>query len=380
MNFGELSSLADDHKTKSFVGTATLRNPSDQYADYGLIAFLGLAQRLLVRLLPITWEATMSHVGEGGQARIEQALGNIQANLAFKRFRHLEVNQFKEIAQEMVVLSHPMIRQHEHVVTLEGICWDFPREGDVRPVLVFEKSPLEDFAKFAGSELFRNLSIDERLNLCADIGVAVRDMHRNGTIPCLLMELADGFLEIIHGDLSPDNVLLFQGTSRITAKVADFGFATSLRGDDDLVHMPRKEPWLAPEHHDRYFSPKAAKAIDVYAFGMLCFWLLYEAGSTEPLQVPASFSLNSDQFVSFLQYNSKNNLLAMWKKDGGDKLVKLTKSLIQQDGRLDQNQKRNLVRVMAFTLAFDSSSRCIDLERVIGFLAPERFTMPSTCS
>jgi Protein tyrosine and serine/threonine kinase len=155
-----------------------------QFANYGFIAVLGLAQRLHIRFLPITWQTAIDPFGKGGQARIHQALVNIQTSFAFKRFKHSNQDLFGETVQEMIVLSHPVIREHEHIVTLEGICWDIPQDERVWPVLVFQKSHFGDLDKFARLEKFKSLSTEDKLSLCADVGIAIRDMHHNGSIFC----------------------------------------------------------------------------------------------------------------------------------------------------------------------------------------------------
>ena len=177
-------SLASNPSTKKFGSSAKPVHASEKYADYGFIALLGLAQRLHVRFLPITWQAPLGQIGKGGQAGINEALANAQISFAFKLFDRPQQHPFREIAQEMVVLSHPTVRQHEHIVTLEGICWDIPEDNQVWPVLVFEKSHLGDLHRFAGLESFKDLSIEDKLKLCANIGLAIRDMHGNGNMFC----------------------------------------------------------------------------------------------------------------------------------------------------------------------------------------------------
>ena len=177
-------SLASDPNTKKFGSSARPVYASEQYADYSFIAMLGLAQRLHVRFLPITWQAALGHMGKGGQAVINEASVNVQISFAFKLFDRPQEHPFREIIQEMVVLSHPVVQKHDHIVTLEGICWDIPEDDQVWPVLVFEKSHLGDLHRFARLERFKDLSIEDKLNLCADIGLAIRDMHRNGNVFC----------------------------------------------------------------------------------------------------------------------------------------------------------------------------------------------------
>lgn len=176
------SSLASDSQTKVFGPSARPVNASKRYADYSFIAVLGLAQRLHIPFLPITWQAPLGRMGKGGQAGINEALANIQISFAFKLFKRPQEHPFRDIVQEMVALSHRAVREHEHIVRLEGICWDIPEDDQVWPVLVFQKSHLGDLYSFARRERFKALSIEDKLNLCADVGIAIRDMHYNGSV------------------------------------------------------------------------------------------------------------------------------------------------------------------------------------------------------
>ena len=183
LNFsGGFSSLASDFNTKILSSSARPVHASEQYADYDFIALLGLVQRLHIGFLPIIWQAPLGQTGRGGQAGINEALANIQKSFAFKLFSRPQQYAFREVIQEIVALSHPVIRKHEYIVTLEGICWDIPKDDHVWPVLVFEKSHLGDLHSFAKRERFKNLSIEDKVNLCADIGIAIRDMHSNGIV------------------------------------------------------------------------------------------------------------------------------------------------------------------------------------------------------
>lgn len=179
-DFGCYSSLASDRHTKRFYSSASLEYVKDEYAGYSFIAVLGLAQRLHVDFLPITWDEDLRPIGRGGQARINQVMMNIQTSFAFKSFDHQRLEDpFREIVQEITVLAHPSIRQHPYINRLEGICWDITENDEVWPVLVFQKTHLSDLYDFATSERGIKLSAQDRLELCADIGVAIRDMHAN---------------------------------------------------------------------------------------------------------------------------------------------------------------------------------------------------------
>lgn len=130
------SSLSTDPHTTRFGASPRRVRPAKAYSDYGFIAVLALIQRLEIDLLPITWQAKL---GQGGQAEINQALVNLQTSFAFKQFKRVDQSDpFWEIVQEMVVLRHPVVRNHPHIIQLIGICWDIPRNDQVWPVLVFK--------------------------------------------------------------------------------------------------------------------------------------------------------------------------------------------------------------------------------------------------
>jgi hypothetical protein len=168
-----------------FDQSAAPLRPVADYFDYGLIAVLAMAQRLHIELLPITWQATLGTLGEGGQAGIKQALVDIKTSFAFKRF-HAPLNRgqdetsFQAVVSEIVALSHPIIREHPHIVRLEGLCWDIPDDNHVWPVLMFEKTEFGSLHQFASSGIGESLHVSQMLSLCFDIGLAIRDMHRNG--------------------------------------------------------------------------------------------------------------------------------------------------------------------------------------------------------
>src|ERR1700721_2658581 len=54
---------------------------------YDLVAFLGLAQRLEIDFLPITWQPKLDVIGKGDTAEIWQTLINVQISFAFKRIK-----------------------------------------------------------------------------------------------------------------------------------------------------------------------------------------------------------------------------------------------------------------------------------------------------
>lgn len=166
--------------------SATTASSTSLNADYGFISLLGLAQRLGVNFLPLTWQAARGALNSGGQAKIYELHVSFETSFAFKRFgldqrqKQKTLSEFiHQIVSELLVLTHEAIRDHPYIARLEGLCWDVRDDDDIRPVLVMEKSHFGDLYQFMRSGLGRDLCMSERLRLCVDIGIAVQDMHAN---------------------------------------------------------------------------------------------------------------------------------------------------------------------------------------------------------
>ena len=84
---------------------------------------------------------------------------------------------------------------------------------------------------------------------------------------------SDEDIGVVHGDIKPQNVLVFKDstTREITVKVTDFGYSTLTVGESGKVFLPKSRPWNAPEYHFGEFNVQEAKKADVYSFGLLVF-------------------------------------------------------------------------------------------------------------
>lgn len=151
---------------------------------YDFISFLGVAQKLDIDFLPITWQPKLDNIGEGGTANIRQSLINLQTGFAYKRIKWSrqaqwnESKNFEALISEVLVLGNPLIRNYPNIIRLEGICWDFPPGNDnVWPVLVFEKAQNGDLDKFMNTDTGRGVNLEDRLKLCADIAITLKYIH-----------------------------------------------------------------------------------------------------------------------------------------------------------------------------------------------------------
>lgn len=97
--------------------------------------------------------------------------------------------------------------------------------------------------------------------------------------------------------------------------MADFGYSYLPHEGDErfVIHLAKSQPWSAPEHHHRGFSIEQAQKQDVYSFGMLCFWVLFQAEISAKFpefarEIPGSEFANQNNIHSF-------ELLGHWKDE-----------------------------------------------------------------
>lgn len=145
------------------------------------------------------------------------------------------------------------------------------------------------------------------------------------------------------------------------ARVADFGYSTRFCGDHDLVKVPKSFPWNAPEWHHRNFVVSKAKKMDIYSFGVLCLWLLFERHS---FLFSHGSKHHSDRHLCF------KDVLESRARD--DSFLGLAVDLLREDDYIDSKIKHRLGTFFACTLARDPDKRSDDFDYLLHLLVPER--------
>jgi serine/threonine protein kinase len=75
-------------------------------------------------------------------------------------------------------------------------------------------------------------------------------------------------LGVLHRDLKPHNVILFESEGKLTAKLADFGMAAFLRepgGKTPYNNLVTTYPWRAPELWEPFVTNEYGEEIDTYS-------------------------------------------------------------------------------------------------------------------
>ncbi|OCK76319.1 TPR-like protein [Lepidopterella palustris CBS 459.81] len=302
-------------------------------SHHDFLTFLGVTQQCQFDFFPITWHPALENIGEGTTAEIREALIDVQMSYAFKRFfmsGQDEEKLFLHLISEVSILGLDNIRDHPNIIKLEGVAWDIQDYGKVWPVLVFEKTVHGDLGTFFASEPGRSLPIQEKLKLCIDIGTALRVLNE---------------YHVIHGDLGNRNILVFEvSPGNFVAKVSDFGYSSMVPGTGS-VYLPRTKPWYAPEWHHRAFPLLQAVKMDIFSYGLLCLWILFQDVQDFP---------------------TMNDLEVIKGKKG---LLDLSDRLIANAIGLCTMEKTNLGSFFRLTLAYDQDARTDDFSALIQLLS-----------
>ena len=197
-------------------------------------------------------------IGEGGFGSVFMAQQEqpVSRRVALKIIKlgmdtHQVVARFEQERQALAMMDHPNIAK----------VFDAGATETGRPFFVMELVKGQPLAEYADKH---SLSIEDRLELFAQVCQAVQHAHTKG---------------IIHRDIKPSNILVSTQDGRPHAKVIDFGIAkaTASRLTEKTLFTEHRQLIGTPE----YMSPEQAEGnldidtrTDVYSLGVVLYELL----------------------------------------------------------------------------------------------------------
>ncbi|RSL87300.1 hypothetical protein CEP51_002282 [Fusarium floridanum] len=291
---------------------------------------------LRIDFVPVSWDRGRTIIGSGATSKVQEAFINRNTGFAFKRANQskTDAETYKALVNEIMVLSHPLIRNHPNISQLQGFCWEVSEEDDKSwPVLIFEKAPFGDLLDFSRLREGTEISFAERLELCVDIGTAILDLHLNG---------------IIHGDIKPENVLVFKEDGTYGARVIDFGYSTLYADNHRCIKLPISYPWNAPENNrqSKEWTLLDAKRADTFSFSMVCLWFFFQPYFSGSKPLPPSISnLIMEEFAPEQEQSPLHDIHVLdTLKVSNEKLLLLSCQLLAAEHSLDDS-KRDILQV-----------------------------------
>ena len=210
--------------------------------------------------------------------------------------------QLRTLELEILALCNPSLRNHRNIVRLISWGYDYPFPDTRVPVLFMEAAmmTLTEFLKVENEDLMGERPADIKYQLSLDIVAGLEALHS---------------LHIVHGDVKPDNVLIFRETSSTVpfcAKISDFGVSIDMETSERILTIDdyRGTPtWLPPEVRDMsrwgVFKPDVMFRFDSFSLGLLLLSIFTRRGEPvsfvdgEDLIDVAIESLRSKDCISF---------------------------------------------------------------------------------
>lgn len=184
-------------------------------------------------------------------------------------------------ALEIRVLSDELLRYHSNIVDLLGISWEELGGEDetqpqwyrsIRPILIVELAyslypTLDEYYKYSARQNI-TIDLDTKISILSDVADALSAVHICG---------------VIHGDIKPQNVLIFRKSPNdpLIAKLSDFGGCQPSIEDEASMHefsVLGTEYWNAPEVIDAKGEPTMLSrrvTRDYYSMGLVIYYVLF---------------------------------------------------------------------------------------------------------
>jgi serine/threonine protein kinase len=159
---------------------------------------------------------------------------------------------YDSILREMKAFGHPSLSNHPHVLRLLFVGWNSNHAYPFLAMELGDHGSLDHILRTRGP----GPTTRQKRNLTIDIALGLQAIHKAG---------------FIHGDLKPDNIIVFSSDDparQISAKLSDFGGSNQIYGERGGAPTHFTPLWSAPEvlaKRSKIYWDRA----DVYSYGLV---------------------------------------------------------------------------------------------------------------
>ncbi|KAJ5173833.1 uncharacterized protein N7500_001764 [Penicillium coprophilum] len=159
---------------------------------------------------------------------------------------------YHSILKEMMAFCHSSLRGHPHILNLLFIGWSADHTYPLLGMELGDHGSLDYVIRAPGP----GPTTQQKRHLTIDIALGLQAIHEAG---------------FIHGDLKPDNIIIFSSedpTRQLVAKLTDFGGSNQMHGEHAGTPTHITPLWSAPEVLGKHLKVDWRFA-DVYSYGLV---------------------------------------------------------------------------------------------------------------
>ncbi len=205
-----------------------------------------------------TWKAE-TPLGTGIAVAVKQPAGSF-TRASSDVESNVQHEGLTSIIQELRILANSKLRDHPNLPQVLGVFFrEEERPAGIRPCVIFELA-FSDLKQYLTAQQSAKISWQELTRFAFDVANGIGALHSCG---------------LVHGDVKPENILLFDRGDVLTAAVGDLGTCgTSCEVSEGII--PGSIRFCAPEYHTRsgFTSYINKSPRDVYNFGLLLWSML----------------------------------------------------------------------------------------------------------
>lgn len=194
---------------------------------------------------------------------------------------------YDKVVRELRVLTHPSLEDNPYISKILAYGWDSGPKGGW-PYLVVDYSNYGTLDEYL--QRFEHSWADRR-DFALDVALGLEALHES---------------KIIHGDVKPSNVLVFEARQvirNVMAKISDFGGAIFDLDDHRAIRYGGTSIYNAPEQEQRgkykcetVFATEQLYQADTYSFG-LTLWEIMKQGKS---YIDDEWLLQGEERIDFL--------------------------------------------------------------------------------